>query len=93
MDRNWQRRSALNKYKAPREDFKVHGESWVNGARELSCYRATTGVAFRSKPMTRQAQDTKQYGPHRLYNPRTIFNRSCSLGLNNNTKKIQTGQK
>jgi hypothetical protein len=93
MDRNWQRCSALNEYKAPREGFKVHGESWVNGARELGCYRATIGVAFRSKPMTRQAQDTKQHGPHRLYNPRTIFNRSCSLGLNNNTKKIQTGQK
>jgi hypothetical protein len=43
--------------------------------------------------MTRQAQDTKQHGPHRLYNPRTIFNRSCCLRLNNSTKKIQTGQK
>src|SRR6478735_8836630 len=64
MDRNWQRHSALDKYKAPREDFKVHGESWVDGARELGCYRATTGVPIGSKQMARQAQGTKQHGAH-----------------------------
>src|SRR6478736_3929959 len=64
MDGNWQRHSALDKYKAPREDFKVHGESWVDGARELGCYRATIGVPIGSKQMARQAQGTKQHGAH-----------------------------
>jgi hypothetical protein len=82
MDGNWQRHSALDKYKAPREDFKIHGESWVDGARELDCYRATTGVPIGSKQMARQAQGTKQHGAHIYIIGAICFNRSCSLGLN-----------
>jgi hypothetical protein len=94
MQRDWKWRNDLDKYKAPRKDFKVHGESWINSARELDCYRVTERMAFRNKQITRQAQGTKQQGPHRLYTPHNMLQYElwCRAECNN-PKKIQTGQK